>query len=337
MRAVCRTPVGPMKVEVLPDWAALDAARWNGLLDRSGLPSVFQTWEWQTHWARAFAADGSLRLLTVTDDGALAGVLPLWEAAAGTLELLGGVDVSDYLDLIAEAGREEEVWQALLEHRAAHPEAWDLHSIRATSPTLRLLPSLAPAHGLSVVSGLEERCPVLRLPSTWDEYLGGLSGKDRHELKRKMRKIERELPGVAVRSHCSADGWDEALGQFLVLHRLSKVGKARFMDERMERFFREATRALAMAGWARLWFLESEGRPVASFLCLEYAGSIGLYNSGFDPAHAGLAPGIVLLAHAIRDAIERGVPVFDFLRGEEPYKRGFGPMSEDLFGARVGP
>ena len=61
---------------------------------------------------------------------------------------------------------------------------------------------------------------------------------------------------------------------------------------------------------------------MAAFICLEYARSVGLYNSGFDPARAQLAPGIVLLAHLIQDAIERGIPTFDFLRGEEPYKYG---------------
>ena len=123
--------------------------------------------------------------------------------------------------------------------------------------------------------------------------------------------------------------------RFLTLHRLSKVGKARFMDERMERFFRSATAILAAKGWARLWFLEYEGAAVAAFICLEYAGSVGLYNSGFDPARAQLAPGIVLLAHVIQDAIERGIPTFDFLRGEEPYKYGFGPSPEDVFNIRV--
>ena len=50
-----------------------------------------------------------------------------------------------------------------------------------------------------------------------------------------------------------------------------------------------------------------------------------------------LAPGIVLLGHVIRDAIERGVPVFDFLRGEEPYKYSFGPAPHDLFRLSLGP
>ena len=105
----------------------------------------------------------------------------------------------------------------------------------------------------------------------------------------------------------------------------------------MERFFRDALGALAGAGWVRLWFLESAGAPVASFICTEYGPSVGLYNSGFDPVHARLAPGIVLLGHVIRDAIERRFPVFDFLRGEEPYKYTFGPAPTDLLSVRVTP
>ena len=141
--------------------------------------------------------------------------------------------------------------------------------------------------------------------------------------------------GFSRPTRASALGLD--VDRFLTLHRLSKVGKARFMDERMERFFRSVTARLAAAGWAQLWFLEHEGAAVAAFLCLEYGGRVGLYNSGFDPARAQLAPGIVLLAHVIRDAIERGVPIFDFLRGEEPYKYGFGPSPEDVLNIKVSP
>jgi len=325
-----------MKIEVHPDLHAFDEARWNGLLDRSRRPAVFLTWQWQTEWSQAFAAERPIQILAATDAaGTLTGLLPLYEDGPERQRILGGVDVSDYLDLIAPDGGEAEVWTALLQHRASQAAAWDLHGIRAGSATATLLPELAPAHGLTASVEREDRCPVLALPKTWDEYLARLSGKDRHELRRKIRRLERELPGASPSSHATVAGWDEAMTRFLTLHRLSKVGKARFMDERMERFFRSATARLAAAGWARLWFLEFEGAAVAAFLCLEYGGSVGLYNSGFDPARATLAPGIVLLAHVIRDAIDRGFPVFDFLRGEEPYKYGFGPSPEDVLNVRV--
>jgi CelD/BcsL family acetyltransferase involved in cellulose biosynthesis len=327
-----------MKVEALPGFEALDEVRWNGLLRQARHPSLFLSWQWQTAWSRAFLGKRPLQLLSVTDDGgSLVGLFPLYEESPGVRRLVGGVDVSDYLDLIVSAGVEEEVWSALLQHRAGETAEWDLHAIRAASPTVEILPRLAVAAGLTGETEREDRCPVLELPASWDAYLERLSGKDRHELRRKMRKLERELPGTSVRSHATLEGWSDALADFLRLHRLSKVGKARFMDERMEEFFRDATRALAAAGWARVWFLDWNGAAVASFLSLEYGDWVGLYNSGFDPAHAKLAPGLVLLAHVIGDAIQRRVPVFDFLRGEEPYKYAFGPEPQDLLRVRVRP
>ena len=331
-----------MKVEALPGFESFDEGRWNGLLAQTRQPSVFLSWQWQTAWARAFLDSRPLHLLRVSDDaGMLAGLLPLYDEGVGLRRFVGGVDVSDYLDLIAPAGREEEVWMAILQHRAGESTEWDLHAIRAASPTLEILPRLCPAAGLRAEVEREDRCPVLELPASWDAYLERLGGKDRHELRRKIRKLEREMPGTSVRSHASPEGWKDALAAFLRLHRLSKVGKERFMDERMEAFFLDATSALAAAGWARLWFLECDGAAVASFLCVESSssagGSVGLYNSGFDPLHAKLAPGIVLLAHVIRDAIDRGVAIFDFLRGEEPYKYAFGPTAQDLFRVRMAP
>lgn len=327
-----------MKIQTLAGFEALDEGRWNALLAASAQPSVFMTWQWQNAWLRAFGGGRPLQVLAASDaTESLVALLPLHEAEAGLWRIVGGVDVSDYLDLIAAAGREEEAWEALLQHRAADRSAWHLRGIRAESPTAQRLPGLAPAHGLTAAVDLEERCPVLRLPESWDAYLAALSGKDRHELRRKMRKLEAELPDVRARSVTGGAGWDEALAQFLRLHRLSRTGKAKFMDETMERFFRDALGALAAAGWIRLWFLDSAEVPVASFICTEYGSSVGLYNSGFDPIHARLAPGIVLLGHVIRDAIERRVAVFDFLRGEESYKRDFGPTSEQLLNIRILP
>src|SRR4029450_10912319 len=84
-------------------------------------------------------------------------------AGRGRWRIVGGVDVSDYLDLIAAPGREEEVWEALLQHRAAERAVWHLRGLRAESPTATRLPGLAPAHGLTCVVEREDRCPLLRL------------------------------------------------------------------------------------------------------------------------------------------------------------------------------
>ena len=85
----------------------------------------------------------------------------------------------------------------------------------------------------------------------------------------------------------------------------------------------------------RLWFLEAEAGPIASFITLEWDGTVGLYNSGFEPSRAALSPGLILSTHVIRDAIARGKTRFDFLRGEERYKYEFGPIPEDVYQVRI--
>jgi CelD/BcsL family acetyltransferase involved in cellulose biosynthesis len=198
-----------------------------------------------------------------------------------------------------------------------------------------VVPALAGSCSLTATVELEERCPVLALPSSWDAYLAALSGKHRHELTRKIRRFEREAPEHRVVFVHTAAEVEARLGDFLTLHRASRTGKAKFMDARMETFFRAAIPALAARDAVRLWFLEAGGEPIASFICLEWDDTVGLYNSGFSPGRAALSPGLVLLAHVIQDAIGRRRPRFDFLRGEERYKLEFEPTLENVFRVEI--
>ena len=102
-------------------------------------------------------------------------------------------------------------------------------------------------------------------------------------------------------------------------------------------FADQQAQELCDEGGFRLWLLDAPGGPLASFLTLEWDGTVGLYNSGFRPDAAALSPGLVLLTHVVRDAIERGRRRFDFLRGEERYKLDFEPRLEDVFRVEIGP
>ncbi|MBM3217903.1 MAG: GNAT family N-acetyltransferase [Candidatus Rokubacteria bacterium] len=327
-----------MKVVVHHRLEAVGRAAWEDLRSSARLRAPFLSWAWQTEWLHAFASDRRLDIRTVQDgDGALIGVLPLYEAGPGLHRIVGGADVSDYLDVLAVAGREEDVWTALVQARSAEGETWQLHAVPAASPTVSALPAIAAACGLEAAATLEERCPVLDLPATWDDYLASLPAKHRHELQRKTRRLRREAGDARVSVVRRRDEIETRFGDFFDLHRRSRVGKERFMDARMEKFFRRAVGELALVGGAALWFLDLPSGPAAGFVVLEWDGSVGLYNSGFHPDRAALAPGLVLLLHVIEDAIVRGKQQFDFLRGEERYKYEFGPSPEEVFGVRIAP
>jgi CelD/BcsL family acetyltransferase involved in cellulose biosynthesis len=325
-----------MKVVVHDHLEAVGEAAWDRLVAASRLRSPFLSWTWQREWARVFAENRRLAIHRVEDgSGRLVALLPLHESAPGTLQILGGADVSDYLDLIAVQGREEEAWMALLQARSAERVEWALHAVPAASPTVTAMAQLAAAYGLAVSVTVEERCPVLALPPSWEIYLASLSGKHRHELLRKTRRLEREAPDARVACVETPAEIEARLGDFFALHRRSRAGKARFMDDRMEGFFRRALLAFAARGACRLWFLDTQSHPIAAFVTIEWSDTVGLYNSGFDPERAALSPGVVLLAQLVRDAIARGRRTFDFLRGEERYKYEFEPVAEAVHAVRV--
>jgi CelD/BcsL family acetyltransferase involved in cellulose biosynthesis len=326
-----------VKVHFADRLEAVPSDAWSALHANARLRAPFLSWTWQVEWVRAFGDGRRLDVRRVEDEhGELTAVLPLYEARPGVLQLIGGVDVSDYLDLVARAGREEASWAALLDARPAHDGVWDLHAVPTASPTVTVLPALATRSGLTAAVAVEDRCPVLPLPASWEAYLASLPGKHRHELARKVRRVEREAPGARAVSYRQPDEIAARLGDFLALHRASRVGKARFMDDRMETFFRRATAALASEGAVGLWILDTTTGPAAAFITLEWDDTVGLYNSGFDPGRAVLSPGLVLLARVIEDAIARGKRRFDFLRGEERYKYEFGPTPEAVCTVTVG-
>ncbi|GBD10029.1 hypothetical protein HRbin22_02292 [Candidatus Thermoflexus japonica] len=194
-----------------------------------------------------------------------------------------------------------------------------------------LWPNLAPAYGLMAQVERLTVCPVLQLPATWEAYLRMLDGKDRHELRRKMRRVEAlENTRWYILQEEGPDA-GEAIEAFLDLMAASSPAKADFLSERMRAFFRQAIRYGLREGWARLSFMEIEGKKAATYLDFDYRDRIWLYNAGLHPHFAGLSPGIVLLAYLIRQAIERGKRAFDFLRGDEPYKFRFGAREVPLY------
>jgi CelD/BcsL family acetyltransferase involved in cellulose biosynthesis len=113
--------------------------------------------------------------------------------------------------------------------------------------------------------------------------------------------------------------------------RLSRTDKDEFMTSERERFFHNITQRMAELGQLQLFFLEMDGSTVATCLCFDYGGSRLLYNSGYDPEYGYYSVGLLLNAMSLKDAIDRGLAYFDFLRGPEPYKAHLGGQQRSLY------
>ena len=170
----------------------------------------------------------------------------------------------------------------------------------------------------------------VHLPGDWEAYLALLGKKDRHELRRKLRRLDTQTDW---RWYCLSAP-EEVLGRFddfLSLMRGSSEEKAEFMTPERERFFRALAGRMAELDRIRLFFMELDGQLAASSLCFDYGSQRLLYNSGYDPGLSYYSVGLLLHAMCVKDAIERGISYFDFLRGPEPYKAHLGGQQKSLY------
>ena len=309
---------------------------WEGLLPESSFQNPFLTPLWSAVWLKHFGGTLAVKTFLLRSTGGEPlglGVFSDSGKEKDRLSLLGSADVWDYRDFILAAGKEEEALGAWARVLAEGP--WgevELRGISEFSPTLRFLPAILRSLGFRVTEEVEEKAVYLNLPRTWDDFLNQMDSKDRHELRRKIRRLEREASFEIL------DGEREDLSPkmdaFLELHRKSRRDKAEFMTPEMEAYFRSLADRFHEKGWLTLPFLRVEGKEVAGYFSFRYREVEYVYNSGYDPEYGRLSPGIVLAGHCIRRAIEGGMRVFHFLRGQEEYKYRLGGLEERVF--RIG-
>lgn len=330
-----------MQITVYTEASAFEtlSQEWDDLLERAVTPPFFMRYSYQRTWWQYLGNDDLVLIAIRNETGQLVGLAPLYGSAnaAGQRELsfVGCVDISDYLDLLVDRDYVEPVHQALLDC-LANPggPAWDklyLCSLPQYSITHTRLAEAARARGWQVAVTEQDVCPVITLPATWDDYLAGIDKKQRHEIRRKIRKIERE---ARVRWYAinSEEGLAEAIEKFIDLHQKSTRDKEDFWSVELIQFFEAVAVELARAGWFRLYFIEVDGVEAAAMLCFDYDNEFLLYNSGYDPEQfAHLSPGNVLTSYTIQDAIRLGRRRYDFLRGDEVYKFRFGAEAEPVY------
>lgn len=302
------------------------ASEWNSLVEESLINTPFQRLDYQKSWWQNLGP-GSLYTVTLRENtGRLVGIGSFF-LKDETLFLNGSVEETDYLDIIARPEDAEIVWESILDCLNNNDLLnWNciyLCNVPANSPTHDILPRLAESRGFSFSTDVYEVCPIIPLDGTFDDYLAGLDKKQRHEVRRKMRRADEA--GLEIRMVGPDDDIRTAVNDFLVLLQKSHPDKAAWLNEGRKAHFHQIAAAAQANGTLQLLFASLDGLYAAALFNYDYNNRVWVYNSGFDPdAFSHLSAGVVLTAKAIEKAIENGRTTFDFLRGNEVYKYRFG-------------
>lgn len=306
------------------------AAQWTELLAQCPANTLFLLPQWQEVWWDAFRGGREMAGFVLNDADGIAAIASL-SRVGPDYSLMGNPETFDYNDFIIRPGWEANFFAALLERLEKEKgQTLELPSLRESSPTLEQLPDLARRRGWTVEIAEEDVTPGLELPADWEQYLAGLSKKNRHELRRKLRRLEgtENWRWYFVKDAAAVDA---RLTDFLALMRQSDPEKAAYMTAEREAFFRRIAARTAELDLLRLYFLEMDGQDVAASLCFDYNGVRYLYNSGYNPDFSYYSVGLLLNALCLREAIEQGQSYFDFLRGPESYKYHLGGQNRSIY------
>ena len=323
------------------------AGEWNDLLSHSASHVPFLRHEYLSAWWRTLGGGewphGELYIVAARHaDSALCGIAPLFLTrnldGESALMLLGSIEISDYLDVIARPADLPGFIDALLEHLSS-PEApaWqalDWYNLLECSPTLPALQAAASRLSWKFTLQRLQHCPFIPLPGDWETYLASIDKKQRHEIRRKMRRAESAEIPVRWRIVTEGDNLEAEIDAFLDIMGQDPEKQA-FLSAAMRAQMRLAAKAAHQAGWLQLSFLEIDGVIAAGYLNFDFANHIWVYNSGINFEYSAYSPGWVLLGYLLQWANQHQRAYFDFMRGDEAYKYRFGGVDRFVVRAKM--
>jgi CelD/BcsL family acetyltransferase involved in cellulose biosynthesis len=337
-----------MEFKIITNFEELDllAGPWNALLEECASHVPFLRLEYLRTWWQAMGGGewkpADLLIVVATEEEELVGIAPLFfshnRESEPALLLVGSIEVSDYLDVIARPQDLTAFVAGLfdfLQSPALPPwTVLDWYNLLENSQTLPALESAAARLGWRYGCERLQHSPHILLPGDWETYLAGIDKKQRHEIRRKMRRLEES--GLPVRAYVVEDPVTlEAEAEAFLALMAQDPEKAAFLTPLMRAFMHEVIRCAFDAHCLQLAFLEISGEKAAAYLNFDYLNRIWVYNSGLDRKFNEYSPGWVLLGYLLKWANERHAVDFDFMRGDEDYKYRFGAVDRFVVRATV--
>ena len=327
------------------DFSELSEATWNALVEQSIADTPFSRHEYLNEWWKTLGGgewqNAELILISATENDQLVGIAPLFIAdydGHHALMLVGSIEISDYLDLIVREQDLPRFLSGLLDFlgssKSGNWTALDWYNLHDSSPTLAALKAESEKRGWTHHEEIYRPTPRIPLNGSFEEYLSRVEKKQRHEIRRKMRRAAESEKNVRFHVLDSTADIESEMNAFFDLM-VQDPNKEQFLHPEMREQMTVTIRNAFARGYLWLAFLEVDGAKAAASLNFDYKNKLWGYNSGVGREHMELSPGWVLLAHVIQWCCENNRYEFDFMRGDEEYKYRFGGVNRYVMRARA--
>lgn len=229
----------------------------------------------------------------------------------------------DHLDIISEAGFEEDVATAFVSYIFENRSMWDVIRLdNSASDSLFLRLILEKKTSCAMIS--YQPCPYIQLTETWENYLSGLSKNSRHNILNYGNRLRKEYPDqVNYWRVEKKDDLSKMTDIFFSLHldrKSEQQQDSTLKDRQLLIFIQKIVHKFHENGWLHFYILTVKQEPIAAILCYFYKGIFSFYQQGYNPSWAVFGPGRQIIAYTVQQAILNGARECDFLRGDESYK-----------------
>lgn len=315
-------PVTTLRIEeVGAGWESLEG-EWNQLWRHIPNATPFQTFAWVSACLLALPAENP-RVLVAHGSNRIVGLVPL--VGEETARLAGG-EVSDYQDALVAPGFERMVMGAITDHLLDNPHRWSECLFENIRPESALLFGDF-GGGYSDVIEVNEVCPALPLsgnPASRTGLPPAVPAQQQEKVRAARRRAQKA--GDVQFETAKAETLNEFLETFATL---------RAQPRDIQKLHQSAAPGLLEHDVLRMYGLRVSGELRAVYLGFNCAKRAFFYQSAFDPSIADIKPELLLIAHAIEEAVREQAGVFDFLSGGEPKKSAWGAHETHTYCRRI--
>ncbi|WP_349343054.1 GNAT family N-acetyltransferase [Marinobacter sp. MMG032] len=321
------------------------AEEWRDL-EQWATNTVFLSWQWIGVWLSVFQPRA--KLLRVKHGNRLVGMGIVVRSTERRHSVFlsrclylhqTGLESEDqiwieYNGFLAGRGYEFAVAVACLDHLKRRERDWDEFVIGAADEIY--VQSLSEAAGLFSHIRWEAPCfgiDLTSLRSGGQSYLESLSGNSRHQIRRSLRLYE-QLGEVELHRPKTLEEAELVWGSIAPYHLArwgDKPGESGFANPDFVRFHQNLIRSNWKNGGVDLIVLKAGEEIIAIFYNFLYRNRVYFYLAGIrSESDNRLKPGMLGHALCVEDYLERGFDFYDFMGGEERYKRQLGVRHQYL-------
>ena len=314
---------------------------WNETLELTN-NDVFSTWEWLYTWWKYFGKKRKLLILLAKENEKIIGIAPLmistirvFGQSKSIVEFVGAEHLhTGYNDFII-----------INNHQKCIKLFFDyLNNVSKNWIYTRLIDipeksnSMEPLIQLSNKIELSHECLTVPLSSSFSDFLITIQTRARKSFKNKLKKLNKKFK-VELVDYSDPNLVTQGMNKLFDLHqnrwKIKKGFKGMFVDPRFRDFSLEVADALSRNGRLGLYALEISGKTVAIQWGMRYNSKYYSNLSGLDSEYLHYNVGILLRFLIIEKCIQDKFIEYDFLWGNDMWKKRFKPKLKCTYNSIV--